>query len=113
MLGPLGALGLVRTALTSFGNRRASRAPELSFASCEQVEALEDVFREFIPNMFGCAYDECFISDQSSLTDFTVDDDELANIQVRLRALYDIDVADLPDDRLVTIVRSIAESRVP
>jgi hypothetical protein len=111
MLGPLGLLAAIRAALTSYADWRASRGPKLSYASCEQVAALEETFRDFIPKVFGFGFDECFISDESSLTDFTDDPEALREIHARIRALYDVDVAALPDDLLVTIVRWIAEKR--
>ena len=105
MIGPLAALALARGAFKWYAERRA---PKLSFASQEEVAALEDVFRELMPKVFGFSFDDCFISDQSSLTDFTDKEEELLQLEERIRSLFEVDVSTLPDKRLVTIAKAIA-----
>lgn len=111
IIGPAGALAVVREIVTSYREWRASRELQLSYAPRDEVEALEDEFREFIPAIFGLEYDDCFISNDSSLSDFALDEEQLAQLAEQIRSVYGVDVTLLPDDRLVTIVAAIALRR--
>ena len=110
IVGPVGAVALIRAVVTSYNEWRASRAPKLTFASCEEVEALEETFVHFIPSVFGFGYDECFISDESSLGDFTTTEHEMEEFRLRIRSVYGVEVTFLSDDRLVTIVKAITQN---
>jgi hypothetical protein len=40
------------------------------FASSDNVDDYEEIAREFVNTIFELDYDECFISDESTLSDF-------------------------------------------
>lgn len=105
MIGPLGAFALARTIITSF---QEWREPKLGYADTDEVEALEDQFREFIPAVFGFAYEDCFISNDSTLGHFVDDEEQRAQVHERIRSVYGVDATLLEDDRLVTVVAAIA-----
>jgi hypothetical protein len=111
MIGPLGVMGLVRAIATFYDDRKRSREPELSFVSCDEVEAVEDTLVEILPRLFGVAYDQCFVSNDSDLTDFTSTDEESENVREILRREYSVDVSTLADERIVTLAKAIEEKR--
>ena len=113
ILGPLGVTALVRLAIASYRDWRASRspaAPALSFAATDQVAELEETFRVVFPPLFGLQFNDCFISDESSLEDFAGFYD-MSDLHSRIHSLYGVSVSALPNDRLVTIVGEIARRR--
>jgi hypothetical protein len=72
---------------------------------------LEPVFEELFPAVLGHDYHDCVITDESSLGDFAVTEDESDAIRAKLAAAYGIDLSELPDDRLVTVAREIVARR--
>lgn len=108
MLGPVGAMGIVRTCIEAYGNWRRRSEPQLSIASTERVEALTEVLVELLPRIVGHEAGDCIITDQSSLSDFANGEPDLLRFRENVRAVYGIDPDRLPDDRLVTIAEAVA-----
>lgn len=80
----------------------------LSFADTSQVEDLEDVAPHFFEKILDLNYYECFISDESSLTDFGRDDDETLQ---SMNSIYGLGLADLGDGNIVRLLTLIKEKK--
>lgn len=76
----------------------------LSFAATTQVDDLEDVAPDFFEKILDVNYYECFISDESSLTDFGRDDDETLQ---RINTIYNLGLHDLGDGNIVRLLTLI------
>ena len=50
--------------------RKAAAEGKIVYAPSDDIEDYEDIAREFLMGMFDVDYDECFISDESRLSDF-------------------------------------------
>jgi hypothetical protein len=50
--------------------QKAAAEGRITYAETLDIEDYEDIAREFLKNMFDIEYDECFISDESTLSDF-------------------------------------------
>lgn len=105
-LGPLGLIGFVRASIIAYNDWKAAREPRLTLAPRERVEELESTFVELMPRVFGFDYDDCFITDESSLCHFG-GAEYRADVAERMLAEYSIDIHSLPDDLLVTIAAAI------
>ena len=51
--------------------RNAAAEGRIVYAPSDDVEDYEDIARDFLQKIFKINYDECFISDESSLADFS------------------------------------------
>ena len=74
------------------------------------AEAAEAILEELIPYLFGFSYWDCLITDESKLGDFEPEypaDVSAAKIEER----FGIQIANLPDYRLVTICSAISVRR--
>jgi hypothetical protein len=112
ILGPFGAMALIRGAADLCNNwKREQRESQFGMAPYEQVLALEEFFETFFPAVLELSFYDCIITDESSLQDFTSEEEETNLLRARIRNIYGIDVTDLPDDRLVTIANAIASAR--
>jgi hypothetical protein len=112
MLGPFGAMAIVRSVLEWRAERRAISEPELIFASQDQIMELESVLEELFPTVLGYSYHDCIITDESSLGDFASSEEESERMSDTLASAYGIALSELPDDRLVTVARAVASRRV-
>jgi hypothetical protein len=81
---------------------RPGRGLPPEFAPTHRIAEHPDLARDFLARIFDLNYDECFISDGSSLGDFHMDDtnDEL-NEKVLLT--YGVDVSDIESGNLADI----------
>ena len=107
VLGMIGAPALLRVTITAVEQWREWRQPKLGYADQSEVIRLEPVLRELMPQVFGLALEDCFISDESSLYDFEPEI-TVAQSSERIEKLYGVSVTDLPDLRLVSICDAIA-----
>jgi hypothetical protein len=87
--------------------RPGTRVP-LEFASRERIAANSGLADEFLRSVLE--HDEAWISDESSLWDFTLGD-SLDDYYAKISALYSVDVSDIPDGNLASILERIALSR--
>ncbi len=88
------------------------KGKRVEFASTAGVETFEDIAEEFMLNIFGVEPGDYLITDLSSLCDFVgVDDMEVGDILVRIRDVYGLDIADLPNGNLLEIFRRLHEQQ--
>ncbi len=87
--------------------RPGTRVP-LEFASRMRIEANSALAAEFLESVLG--YGEAWISDESSLWDFALEH-SLDDYYAKIRALYDVDVSDIPGGNLAGIIERIAQSK--
>jgi hypothetical protein len=80
----------------------------VEFASTDGIQAFEEIAEAFMLEIFGFEPGHYLITDLSSLHDFVgVDDMEIRDILARIRAIYGLDVADLPNGNLLEIFRRL------
>lgn len=86
--------------------RPGTGAP-LEFSSANLIEQHEEIARDFLIRILNLNYDECFISDESSLWDFHCEDTNEEYYR-KIVQTYDIDVSDVPGAKLGLIFERIA-----
>jgi hypothetical protein len=86
--------------------RPGTGAP-LEFAPSHLVDQHEVLARDFLGRVLDLNYDECFISDQSSLWDFHERDSNDALFR-KISDLYGVDVSDVDGAKLGDILAKIA-----
>jgi len=80
----------------------------VEFAPTTGIEGLVNVAEDFMLDIFGFEPGEYLITDLSSLHDFVgVDDMEIGDMFTRIREVYGLDVADLPNGNLLEIFRRL------
>jgi hypothetical protein len=83
----------------------------IEFAPFEVVSRHEDLAAEFFPPIIGMSYDDCLITDESSVWDFAVmgDAGELAR---KVRLVFGTDISDLAaEGNIAAILDRIAAHR--
>ncbi|MGN6186158.1 MAG: hypothetical protein ACTHQM_21205 [Thermoanaerobaculia bacterium] len=83
----------------------------LTFASADRMLAYEELAREFFPPILGVDYDDCFISDSSSIWDFPVpySADDLTR---KVLIVFSTDISDLANEgTIATILERITIQR--
>lgn len=88
--------------------RPGTRVP-LSFADTSQVDNLEDVAPDFFEKIMDLNYYECFISDESSLTDFGRDDDETLQ---KINTIYGLGLTEMGDGNIVRLLTLIKRKAI-
>ena len=83
---------------------------EITYASQDEISKLEHVAGEFFPPILEMAYEDCIITDESSLWDFHGDE---TNDEYHRRILdhFGIDVSDITSGNLVEIFKRIDGKR--
>ena len=106
------ALTNLRNAFENFRNthdrlpRPGTGAP-VEFAPSHLIERHEALARDFLYRVLDLNYDECFLSDQSSLWDFH-DGDSNEALHRKISDVYQIDVSDVEGARLGDIFEKIS-----
>ena len=78
------------------------------FTSTAKVGRYEEIARDFLAQILELDFDECFISDASSLWDFALlETDE--SFESKIERVYGVDVSDIESGNLVEIFARIAE----
>jgi hypothetical protein len=100
---------------TSFARRKTELEPlprpgtrvPLKFASDERVRRHEQLVVDFMSRILGLRYEECFVSDESSLWNFH---EEESNdfLNTKVLAVYGVDISDLESALIVDILERIA-----
>ncbi|MBI3048603.1 MAG: hypothetical protein HYY76_09885 [Acidobacteria bacterium] len=76
------------------------------------IDAFQELAEDFMLDIFGFEPGEYLITDLSSLRDFVgVDDMEVVDMLARIREVYGLDVADLPNGNLLEIFRRLDKHR--
>jgi hypothetical protein len=84
----------------------------VEFASTSGIDAFQEIAEDFMLDIFGFEPGEYLITDLSSLHDFVgVDDMEVVDMLAKIREVYGLDVADLPNGNLLGIFRRLDEHR--
>lgn len=81
----------------------------LSYADTSQIDDLEDVALDFFEKILDLNYYECFISDESSLGDFGMDDEETLK---KINAIYGLGLIELGDGNIVSLLTLIKEKTI-
>lgn len=79
---------------------------QITYASQDEIAKLEHVAAQFFPAVLEMAYEDCFITDQSSLWDFHGDDTN-EKYHRRIVERYGVDVSDIESGNLVEILKRI------
>jgi hypothetical protein len=76
------------------------------------VRTFEEIAEDFMLTLFGFEPAQYLITDLSSLHDFVgVDDMDIGDMLARIRDIYKLDVADLPNGNLLEIFRRLHEQQ--
>ena len=100
----LASLGKVLEERKSRGDRlaRPGTGLPLEFAATYRIEEHPDLARDFFRRILNLNYDECFISNESSLWDFHgADNNEHLNEKILLT--YGVDVSDIESGNLADV----------
>lgn len=82
---------------------------KLKFAPTEKIEHYEYLFPRFYEKVLDMDYrDIIFVSDESSLWDYVVDEEEFELYLVRIEEEYGVDVSDIEYGDLVKIFERIS-----
>jgi hypothetical protein len=71
--------------------RPGTEQMDIQFASGDRLAEVEDLAPKFFAEVLEMDYAECFISDESSLWDFT-DEADISAYVIRIREVYDVDI---------------------
>lgn len=82
----------------------------LALASATEIDKYGAIADDFFIKIIGMNYHNCFVSDESSLWDFPIVDEEAC--YQKIMGIYGIDVSDIKDGNLVQIFARIIESRL-
>lgn len=80
----------------------------LVFVDSSQIAKLEDVAPDFFEKILDIDYFECFISDESSLSNFGVDDEETLD---KINSIYNLQLTDLGDGKIVRLLNLIKDRK--
>lgn len=91
---------------------RPGTSVPLEFASTARVQRDPELLRRLLTEVLRFDDpDAVWVSDESSLDDFCADAAATAALRERVRAAFGVDVSDVEDDRLATILERIAAAR--
>jgi hypothetical protein len=112
--GDDGIVVLVSARRTRAGNPVLRKGPfkgkRVELASTTGIQTFDEIAEDFMLTLFGFDPGQYLITDLSSLHDFVgVDDMEIGDMLTRIREVYGLDVADLPNGNLLEIFRRLHE----
>ena len=112
--GDDGIVVLVSARRTRAGNPVLRKGPfkgkRVELASTTGIQTFDEIAEDFMLTLFGFDPGQYLITDLSSLQDFVgVDDMEIGDMLTRIREVYGLDVADLPNGNLLEIFRRLHE----
>lgn len=79
-----------------------------TFADDSKIQQLEDIAVDFFPQILGYDFHGIFVSDQSSLFHFDIEEQELLD---RINTIYHLDLRELGDGNIVRILEAIKHRR--
>lgn len=82
----------------------------IAFVSTVQIESYETIAREFLSKILNMNFDNCFISDESSLWDFHTSESN-ETYYAKIKEIFNVNVSDIEDAKLGAIFRRIYETR--
>jgi hypothetical protein len=77
----------------------------IEYASDRYIQSYDLIARDFMQRILDIDYDSCFISDESSLWDFSPD--SLDEIFAKVREIYGVDISDMEKANLVDVLERI------
>ncbi|MFZ1700864.1 MAG: hypothetical protein WAU71_08590 [Pyrinomonadaceae bacterium] len=87
---------------------RPGETMPIEFASTEGIDRYGETAERFIKEVLGFdRLDPIFISDQSSLLDFTGTDEETADYVAQTKDVFGVDISDISDGNLLKIFERI------
>jgi hypothetical protein len=92
--------------------RPGTRVP-IQFAPMVEVDKYAQLAGNFFDKILGMDYRQVLITDQSSLYDFAFSEERLAELQRKIRDIYQVDVSDIEDGNLVTIFARLHQQGFP
>jgi hypothetical protein len=112
--GDDGIVVLVSAKRTHAGSPVLRKGPfkgkRVELASTAGIQTFDEIAEDFMLTLFGFDPGHYLITDLSSLHDFVgVDDMEIRDMLMRIREVYGLDVADLPNGNLLEIFRRLQE----
>ena len=90
---------------------RPGRGLPPEFESTAIIERHQGLARDLLRQIFDLNYDECFISDLSSLYDFVGTEAEVGELATRIENYYQIEIPERENLLLSEILENIAVSR--
>jgi len=95
-------------ALKQSGERlpRPGTGLPIEYAADRYIRSYDEIARDFSARILDLDYDSCFISDESSLWDFS-EPESLDEVFAKIREVYDVDVSDIEKANLVDIFERI------
>jgi hypothetical protein len=89
---------------------RPGTSVPIEFASSEEIDKYPDLLDDFLRKILGFTSGPIFVSDQSSLWDFCVDEN-LNEYFDKILHVYHVDARDIEDANLVKILNKISEHK--
>ncbi len=87
---------------------RPGTSVPIQFASTDQIDQYPDLLDDFIRKILGFTSGPVFVSDQTSLWDFCMEDD-LNEYFEKILHIYHVDVKNIEGANLVKILNKISE----
>lgn len=87
--------------------RPGSSVP-IEFAPTDDIDKYSSIARDFFQKILGMNFDQCFVSDLSSLWDFPRVSDEERVFEL-IKQTYNVDVSDIKTGNLVQIFKRLQE----
>jgi len=84
----------------------------IEFAVSEKVESHTILAADFFEKILGMDYRDCFITDESGLWDFHMEESN-DHLHRKIREVYGVDVSDIEDAKLVKIFERIISAEPP
>ena len=89
--------------------RPGTKVP-IEFAPCIRIKEHEEIVRELIQNVLGINYDQCFVSDESTLGDFQNEEVKLETIE-EIKKAFNVDISKLNSSNIADIAEYIYKSK--
>lgn len=83
------------------------KGKKIVFASTSGIDQYHDLAQDFLKRILELDYDECSITDESSISDFVDFTEE--ELGLRIRETYKLDISKIKDGNLLEIFRRIAK----
>lgn len=88
------------------------KGKRVELGSTTGIQTFDEIAEDFMLTLFGFDPGQYLITDLSSLHDFVgVDDMEIGDMLAKIRKVYGLDVADLPNGNLLEIFRRLHEQQ--
>ena len=81
----------------------------LAFAPVDRIDAQQAIVDRILVGALGLDSADVFVSDESSLHDFGLAEEELARSQERIERMFDVDISHIDRSNLADIAEHIAE----